>query len=72
MLQQTQVATVLPYYGAFLKRFPSVATLAAAAEDDVMDTASLPQVQMPHRDDYQPPDTWTPETRRGFEIQPSR
>jgi A/G-specific adenine glycosylase len=36
MLQQTQVATVLPYYGAFLKRFPSVAALAAAAEDDVL------------------------------------
>lgn len=36
MLQQTQVATVLPYYARFLERFPHVASLAAAAEDDVM------------------------------------
>ncbi len=36
MLQQTQVATVLPYYAAFLERFPDVATLASAAEDDVL------------------------------------
>ena len=36
MLQQTQVATVLPYYTAFLERFPDVAALAAAAEDDVL------------------------------------
>ncbi len=36
MLQQTQVATVLPYYEAFLQRFPDVATLAAASEDDVL------------------------------------
>ena len=36
MLQQTQVATVLPYYTRFLERFPDVATLAAAPEDDVL------------------------------------
>jgi A/G-specific adenine glycosylase len=36
MLQQTQVATVLPYYERFLKRFPDVAALAAADADDVM------------------------------------
>ncbi len=36
MLQQTQVATVLPYYAAFLERFPDVAALAEAAEDDVL------------------------------------
>ena len=36
MLQQTQVATVLPYYRAFLERFPDVATLAAAVENDVL------------------------------------
>jgi len=36
MLQQTQVKTVLPYYTGFLERFPDVATLAAAAEDDVL------------------------------------
>jgi len=30
MLQQTQVATVVPYYARFLKRFPTVARLAKA------------------------------------------
>ncbi len=36
MLQQTQVATVLPYYARFLAKFPTVAALAEAAEDDVL------------------------------------
>jgi A/G-specific adenine glycosylase len=36
MLQQTQVATVIPYYERFMARFPNVATLAAAPEDDVL------------------------------------
>jgi A/G-specific adenine glycosylase len=36
MLQQTQVATVLGYYARFLERFPDVASLAAASQDDVM------------------------------------
>ncbi len=36
MLQQTQVATVVPYYERFLARFPDVASLAAGAEDEVM------------------------------------
>ena len=36
MLQQTQVATVVPYYARFLERFPDVAALAAAPIDDVM------------------------------------
>lgn len=36
MLQQTQVITVLPYYRAFLERFPNVAALAAAGEDEVL------------------------------------
>ena len=36
MLQQTQVSTVLDYYPRFLARFPHVATLAAAAEDEVL------------------------------------
>jgi A/G-specific adenine glycosylase len=36
MLQQTQVATVIPYYERFLARFPDVRTLAAAPEDDVL------------------------------------
>jgi A/G-specific adenine glycosylase len=36
MLQQTQVATVIPYYERFVARFPGVAALAAAAEDEVL------------------------------------
>lgn len=36
MLQQTQVATVIPYYQRFLARFPSVFDLAAAPLDDVL------------------------------------
>jgi len=36
MLQQTQVAAVIPYYARFLLRFPDVATLAAAPAEDVM------------------------------------
>lgn len=36
MLQQTQVATVQAYYGRFLQRFPDVAALAAASEDEVL------------------------------------
>ncbi len=36
MLQQTQVATVIPYYERFLDRFPDVETLARASEDDVL------------------------------------
>jgi len=36
MLQQTQVATVIPYYNRFLARFPDVATLAAAPLDEVL------------------------------------
>jgi A/G-specific adenine glycosylase len=36
MLQQTQVATVIPYYERFLRRFPTVQELAAASEDEVL------------------------------------
>ena len=36
MLQQTTVATVIPYYERFLKRFPDVKALAAAKEDEVL------------------------------------
>jgi A/G-specific adenine glycosylase len=36
MLQQTQVATVLPYYERFLARFPTVQALAAADLADVL------------------------------------
>ena len=36
MLQQTQVAAVIPFYARFLERFPDVASLAKAPIDDVM------------------------------------
>jgi A/G-specific adenine glycosylase len=36
MLQQTQVATVIPYWLRFLERFPKVEALAAAEERDVL------------------------------------
>ncbi len=36
MLQQTQVATVIPYFLRFVEKFPTLPTLAAAAQDDVL------------------------------------
>ncbi len=36
MLQQTQVATVIPYFERFRARFPDVATLADAALDEIL------------------------------------
>ena len=36
MLQQTRVETVIQYYGRWLERFPDLAALADAAEDDVL------------------------------------
>ena len=36
MLQQTQVATVIPYFARFIARFPDVATLATAPVDEVL------------------------------------
>jgi A/G-specific adenine glycosylase len=38
MLQQTQVDRVLPKYEEWLRKFPSLGALAAAAEDDVTST----------------------------------
>src|SRR5207247_2057244 len=38
MLQQTQVDRVLPKYAAWLEKYPSLASLAAAPERDVTDT----------------------------------
>jgi len=35
MLQQTTVATVIPYFERFLARFPTLGALAAASEDEV-------------------------------------
>jgi A/G-specific adenine glycosylase len=36
MLQQTQVATVIPYYQRFMSAFPTIAALAAAIEEQVL------------------------------------
>jgi A/G-specific adenine glycosylase len=40
MLQQTQAARVVPYYEAFLERFPDPAALAAAPPADVLEAWS--------------------------------
>ncbi len=36
MLQQTQVATVIPYYQRFMAKFPTIETLGQAQVDDVL------------------------------------
>lgn len=36
MLQQTQVAAVIGYYSKFMQRFPDIATLASATQEDVL------------------------------------
>ena len=36
MLQQTQVAAVIPYYGRFVERFPDISALAGASQDEVL------------------------------------
>jgi len=36
MLQQTRVATVIPYYERFLEKFPDVSALAGAPQEDVL------------------------------------
>ena len=36
MLQQTQVTTVIPYFERWMQSFPTLETLAAASEDEVM------------------------------------
>src|SRR6478672_3566285 len=36
MLQQTQVATVIPYFARFIERFPTVQSLAQADGQDVL------------------------------------
>jgi predicted ATPase len=36
MLQQTQVTAVIGYYAAFMQRFPDIATLANATQEEVL------------------------------------
>ena len=40
MLQQTRVTAVIPYYGRFLERFPTVQSLAAAPEQELLESWS--------------------------------
>lgn len=40
MLQQTRIAAVMPYYGKFLRRFPTVHSLARAREAEVLQSWS--------------------------------
>ncbi|VAW51815.1 A/G-specific adenine glycosylase [hydrothermal vent metagenome] len=36
MLQQTQVVTVIPYFEKFMRRFPTIAKLAQASQDEIL------------------------------------
>ena len=36
MLQQTQVKTVIPYFERFMKRYPTIESLANSSEDEVL------------------------------------
>src|SRR6476660_5050887 len=36
MLQQTRVATAIPYFERFVKRFPTIKALASAPEEDLL------------------------------------
>ena len=40
MLQQTQVAAVIGYYGSFMRRFPTIAALANASQEEVLQSWS--------------------------------
>ena len=47
MLQQTTVKTVLPYYEAFLERFPTLQALAEEPEEEVLAAWSGPRLLPP-------------------------
>ena len=36
MLQQTQVATVIPYYKKWLSKFPTILSVAQASEEEIL------------------------------------
>ncbi|MDB4121220.1 A/G-specific adenine glycosylase, partial [Gammaproteobacteria bacterium] len=36
MLQQTQVKTVIPYFNAFIKKYPTLQKLSLATEDEIL------------------------------------
>ena len=41
MLQQTQVATAIPYFNRFINRFPSLDLLAEASMDEVLELSLI-------------------------------
>lgn len=47
MLQQTQVATVIPYFQRFMARFPNVRALAEAPLDEVLHLWARPRLLRP-------------------------
>ena len=36
MLQQTQVKTAIPYFNAFMKKYPTLRKLSSASEDEIL------------------------------------
>ena len=36
MLQQTQVKTVIPFFNAFIKKFPNLRSISKASEDEIL------------------------------------
>ena len=36
MLQQTQVKTVIPFFNAFIKKFPNLKSISKASEDEIL------------------------------------
>ena len=53
MLQQTQVAAVIGYYAKFMRRFPDIASLAQATQEEVLQYWSgLGSVSYTHLDVY--------------------
>ena len=36
MLQQTQVKTVIPFFNKFIKKYPTLKSIASASEDDIL------------------------------------
>lgn len=74
MLQQTQVAAVIPYYLRFLRRFPTLAALARAREDSVLAAWSglgyYARARNMHRAAKLMHKNGAPQTRAGWEALP--
>ncbi|HSH83546.1 MAG TPA: A/G-specific adenine glycosylase [Guyparkeria sp.] len=74
MLQQTQVATVIPYFERFIERLPSLEALAAAHQDEVLSLWSglgyYARARNLHRAARQMVETGLPETVEGWAALP--